>query len=64
MYYYIFAAPLSSHFKISVHDEAYAIAHIGIVGSNEEFFVARICYKGETSYDINIFQVIYSIAKR
>ena len=59
--YYIFAAPLSSHFKIVVHDEAYALAHLGIIGMNLEFFVARICYKGETSYDINIFQVRYSI---
>lgn len=59
--YYIFAAPLSSHFKIAVHDEAYALAHVGIIGKNLEFFVARICYKGETSFDINIFQVRYSI---
>ena len=58
---YIFAAPLSSHFKISVHDEAYALAHVGIIGINLEFFVARICYKGETSYDINILQVRYCI---
>jgi hypothetical protein len=35
----IFAAPLSSHFKVVVHDEAYALAHLGIIGQNLEFFV-------------------------
>ena len=55
-------APLSGHFKVSVHDEVFAVVHAGIVGINLDFFVARICYKGETSYNLNIFQVQYVLS--
>ncbi|XP_052090897.1 uncharacterized protein LOC127727822 [Mytilus californianus] len=49
-------SPLRGHFKVSVHDEVYAMVHVGLVGINLEFFLARICYKGQTSYSVNIFQ--------
>ncbi|XP_021353372.1 uncharacterized protein LOC110450253 [Mizuhopecten yessoensis] len=49
-------APLSGHIKLNVHDEAYARVHLGLLGENLDFFVARICFKGETSYNINILQ--------
>ena len=52
-----FAAPLSGHMKIIVHDEAYARIHLGILGVNLDFFLARVCFKGGTEYNINILQV-------
>ncbi|CAC5401161.1 unnamed protein product [Mytilus coruscus] len=49
-------APLSGHLKVSVHDEAYTRLHLGIIGTNIDIMQARLCFKGETSYNINILQ--------
>ncbi|CAC5381353.1 unnamed protein product [Mytilus coruscus] len=49
-------APLSGSLSVSIHDEAYAILHLGVVGVNIDVIKARICFKGETSYNINILQ--------
>lgn len=53
-----FLAPLSGYVKVNVQDEAYARLHLGIVKVNVDIFLARICFKGETSYNVNILQVI------
>lgn len=53
----IILAPTQGHLKVRVHDEAYARAHAGIIGFNFDFFVARVCFKGGTEYNINILQV-------
>ncbi|VDI41391.1 Hypothetical predicted protein [Mytilus galloprovincialis] len=50
-------APLSGHFKVNVHDEAYANLHIGMIGFSFSFFSAKLCYKGDTGYSFNIFQI-------
>ena len=52
-----FSAPTQGHLKIRVHDEAYARVHVGILNTNFDFFVARVCFKGGTEYNINILQV-------
>ena len=52
-----FSAPLTSNLHIRIHDESYARIHLGLVGQNVEFFNARLCFKGTTQYNINIFQV-------
>ncbi|XP_071145135.1 uncharacterized protein [Mytilus edulis] len=49
-------APLSGHLKIYVHDEVYARLHLGIIGKNFDIVQALLCFKGETSYNINILQ--------
>ncbi|XP_076116682.1 uncharacterized protein LOC143084161 [Mytilus galloprovincialis] len=49
-------APLSGHVKVNVHDEAYARIHLGIVNKNLDFFLARLCFKGGTKYNLNILQ--------
>ncbi|XP_052083601.1 uncharacterized protein LOC127720901 [Mytilus californianus] len=49
-------APLSGYVKVNVHDEAYARLHLGMVGVNVDILLARICFKGETSYNLNILQ--------
>uniref|UniRef100_A0A8W8J8B9 Vitellogenin domain-containing protein n=1 Tax=Magallana gigas TaxID=29159 RepID=A0A8W8J8B9_MAGGI len=49
-------APTQGHLKVRVHDEAYARVHVGILGVNFDFFVARVCFKGGTEYNINILQ--------
>ena len=46
---------------IKVHDEAYARVHLGIVGKTLDFFVARVCFKGGTSYNFNLLQVQYAL---
>lgn len=51
-------APTQGHLRIRVHDEAYAIVHSGTMGFNFDFFIARLCFKGGTYYNINILQVI------
>ena len=55
--YSVISASLKGHFKIEVHDEVYARAHLGIVGINYDFFVGRICFKGGAEYNLNILQV-------
>ena len=52
-----FSALLSGLFKVVVHNEVYARVHLGFLGFNFDFFSARICFKGGTSYDVNILQV-------
>ncbi|CAG2190932.1 unnamed protein product [Mytilus edulis] len=52
-------APLSGHLKIYVHDEVYARLHLGIIGKNFDIVQALLCFKGETSYNINILQKLY-----
>ncbi|CAG2189963.1 unnamed protein product [Mytilus edulis] len=48
--------PLSGHLRINVHDEAYARVLLGILDFNLDFFVARLCFKGGTQYNLNILQ--------
>ncbi|XP_076086937.1 uncharacterized protein LOC143057512 [Mytilus galloprovincialis] len=48
--------PLSGYVKVNVHDEAYARLHLGMIGVNVDILLARICFKGETSYNLNILQ--------
>lgn len=50
-------APTEGHLNVQVHDEAYARVHVGVLGFNYDFFVARVCFKGSTEYNINILQV-------
>lgn len=50
-------APTHGHVKVKVHDEAYARVHLGFIGTNIEFFLARVCFKGGAEYSINILQV-------
>lgn len=57
MFVIFLVAPTNGHVKIKVHDEAYARVHLGFVGYNFDFFVARVCFKGGAEYSINIFQV-------
>lgn len=57
MFIIFLVAPTNGHVKIKVHDEAYARVHLGFVGFNLDFFVARVCFKGGAEYSINIFQV-------
>lgn len=57
MYLFFILAPTQGHLKVRVHDEAYARVHVGILGVNFDFFVARVCFKGGTEYNINILQV-------
>lgn len=57
MFIIFLVAPTNGHVKIKVHDEAYARVHLGFVGYNLDFFVARVCFKGGAEYSINIFQV-------
>jgi hypothetical protein len=52
-----FTAPTHGHVKINVHDEAYARVHLGFMGVNIDFFLARVCFKGGAEYSINILQV-------
>lgn len=53
----LYVAPTQGHLKVRVHDEAYARIHVGILGFNYDFFLARVCFKGSTEYNINILQV-------
>ncbi|CAG2251005.1 unnamed protein product [Mytilus edulis] len=48
--------PLSGHLRINIHDEAYARVLLGILDTNLDFFVARLCFKGGTQYNLNILQ--------
>ncbi|XP_052083536.1 uncharacterized protein LOC127720827 [Mytilus californianus] len=48
--------PLSGHLRIHVHDEAYARVLLGILDTTLDFFVARLCFKGGTRYNLNILQ--------
>ncbi|CAH1258771.1 JAG1 [Branchiostoma lanceolatum] len=43
-----------SFVEARVHDEAWAEAHIGILGLNYDFFRLRACLKLSISYDLNI----------
>ncbi|XP_046574117.1 uncharacterized protein LOC124282192 [Haliotis rubra] len=49
-------APLGAHTKVNIQDEAYARIHLGFMKKNLEFFLARICFKGEASYNLNMLQ--------
>lgn len=61
--YVFFAAPLSSEMLVEIHDESYARIHLGNIGVNMDFFVARICFKGGSTYNINILQVLLYFLK-
>lgn len=61
--YVLFAAPLSSEMLVEIHDESYARIHLGNIGVNMDFFVARICFKGGSTYNINILQVLLYFLK-
>ena len=60
----IIIAPLKGHLKVNVHDEAYARVHLGMIGKNFDFFLARLCFKGRTEYNLNILQVFFLLNKR
>ncbi|XP_064646638.1 uncharacterized protein LOC135499666 isoform X2 [Lineus longissimus] len=47
---------LKAEGDIDVHDEAYAKLHLGIVGYTYNFLVARVCFNGMASYNLNILQ--------
>ncbi|ESO82597.1 hypothetical protein LOTGIDRAFT_236952 [Lottia gigantea] len=47
---------LSGHAIVDVHDEAYARVHLGVVGVNLDFFLARVCFKGNAEYNLNLLQ--------
>lgn len=61
--YVFYAAPLSSEMLVEIHDESYARIHLGNIGVNMDFFVARICFKGGSTYNINILQVLLYFLK-
>lgn len=48
---------------VEIHDESYARIHLGNIGVNMDFFVARICFKGGSTYNINILQVLLYFLK-
>ncbi|XP_046562967.1 uncharacterized protein LOC124271858 [Haliotis rubra] len=48
--------PLSGHMRVNIHDEAYARIHLGFMGFNLDFFLARICFKGGSAYNLNMLQ--------
>lgn len=48
---------------VEIHDESYARIHLGNIGVNMDFFVARICFKGSSTYNINILQVLLYFLK-
>ncbi|KAI8485720.1 hypothetical protein Bbelb_365540 [Branchiostoma belcheri] len=50
-------APLSGHFKANSHNEIFARVHLGMLGMNLDLLVVRMCFKGETSYNLNLLQV-------
>ena len=52
-----FQALLKGSIDIRVHDEASAVVHLGFLGRNFEFFVARVCFKGGAKYNLNILKV-------
>jgi hypothetical protein len=56
---HLFVAPLTSDMSVEVHEESYARIHLGNIGVNMDFFVARICFKGGSKYNINILQVFF-----
>ncbi|XP_053390116.1 uncharacterized protein LOC128553035, partial [Mercenaria mercenaria] len=41
---------------VRVHDEAYVKIHLGFIGKNIDFFLARICFKGGAKYALNILK--------
>ncbi|XP_052806223.1 uncharacterized protein LOC128235441 [Mya arenaria] len=47
---------LKGSIEIRVHDEAYGRVHLGFLGGNFDFFVARICFKGGAKYNLNILK--------
>ncbi|XP_019616817.1 PREDICTED: uncharacterized protein LOC109464305 [Branchiostoma belcheri] len=49
-------APLSGHFKANSHNEIFARVHLGMLGINLDLLVVRMCFKGETSYNLNLLQ--------
>ncbi|XP_070572594.1 uncharacterized protein [Ptychodera flava] len=46
----------SGSLDVHVEDGAWARAFIGIIGVNQEFLNARLCFKGSGSYGLNILQ--------
>ncbi len=50
-------SPLSGFLKVDCFDEAYARAHLGMVGMNIDMFIARFCFKGHAKYNLNLLQV-------
>ncbi|WAR06113.1 hypothetical protein MAR_021482 [Mya arenaria] len=55
---------LQGSIDIRVHDEAYGIVHLGFLGLNFEFFVARVCFKGGAKYNLNILKDIENVFQR
>jgi hypothetical protein len=57
--YQSFSAALKGHLKIDIYNEVFAKLHLGIVGLNIDFVIARICFYGSVEYNLNILQVSY-----
>ena len=51
------SAPLAGHLKVDVHDAAWTIFNIGILGLDFTVFKAELCFKGKVEYDLNILGV-------
>ncbi|XP_066300826.1 uncharacterized protein [Branchiostoma lanceolatum] len=49
-------APISGHFEANSHNEIFARAHLGMLGINLDLLVVRMCFRGETSYNLNLLQ--------
>lgn len=57
MFVHFHKALLKGSLDVRVHDEAYVRIHLGFIGVNYDFFLARICFKGGAGYEINILKV-------
>lgn len=55
------SALIKGGIDVRVHDEAYVRVHLGYIGKNLDFFLARICFKGGAQYALNILKVRFII---
>lgn len=39
-----------------MQQEVYTRLHLGVVNENIDFFSGRICFKGQSQYNVNLFQ--------
>ena len=45
------------HAIVDVHDEAYAVIHLGILGTDIDVLRAKLCFYGGIKYELNILKV-------
>ena len=43
---------------VDVHDEAWAEAHVGMIGYEVDIVKACVCFKGHIAYDLNVLKVL------